>query len=141
MHGATAKAEACCPSVACFAGLCHLLGLLPLPADCHVALLPGLLEGPVLLESCFVTSLLQGESGDMPRLLALTRARVMYCIQNHAALDVAAVVSDELSLLAELAAASSSAAAGKSCCTPLWVVATRGRACKKVPRVNTLLRL
>ena len=52
----------------------------------------------------------------MPRLLALTRARVMYCLQNHAALDVAAVVSDELSLLAELAAASSSAAAGQSCC-------------------------
>lgn len=98
-------------------------------------------KAPFLLESCFVTSLLQGESGAMPRLLALTRARVMYCIQNHAALDVAAVVSDELSLLAELAAASSSAAAGKSCCTPLWVVAARGRACKKVPRVNTLFRL
>ena len=75
-----------------------------------------LLELLVLLEDCFVTSVLQGDTGAMPRLLALTRARVMYCLQNHAALDVAAVVSDELSLLAELAAASSSAAAGQSCC-------------------------
>ena len=107
-------AWACRSSAACFAGLCHLLGLLAIPANCPIAV--RLLQNPRPPRICLLTPLLQGETGAMPRLLALTRARVMYCLQNHAALDVAAVVSDELSLLAELAAASSSAAAGQSCC-------------------------
>ena len=108
--------SACRSSTACFAGLCQLPGLPAIPAKRHTALLLGPLKTPLPVTNllCYLT--VQAETGAVPRLLALTRARVMYCLQNHAALDVAAVVSDELSLLAELAAASSSAAAGQCCC-------------------------